>query len=480
MINIFLITISVCCISLSSSSVTKIDEKARTRATVVANNLLCSYTNFNGLFDFELLWQAGNTIETLSNYVTDGILSKNQLQDVLNNTYYLTKEVVDNCYDDNQWWLLGWLSAYEATGVIEYLERAAAVFDYVVANAWTDVCGGGVMWCPTDNPTNEYKNAVTNELFFIAAMRLNEYEKLLTNVTSGYYLEWAVKEWSWFENSGMINSDYLINDGLDNPSCTNNKQTTWTYNQGLLLDALGMLAKATNNNTLVSLGESLAYSSMTKLVTSGTTSDSGILEEPCGTSCNGDQRIFKGVFVRHLSRFVTYMTKKTVKNKATSFLKSNADTVVKDASSTIGGYGVLWQGPNPAESTVAELSAVADLFDGAAINGWSPGTLDMVPLGLGDCTDSKGDTMPSCVTHSVSESKCSEALNLVTSSVAYDYETDCFRRTKCRVFSNGASDTLCQELGKLWSFADGNATTVTSTNKKSRNYDKTLCVLKSS
>ena len=32
-----------------------------------------------------------------------------------------------------------------------------------------------------------------------------------------YYLDWAVKEWEWFKNSGMINSDYLINGRLRGP-----------------------------------------------------------------------------------------------------------------------------------------------------------------------------------------------------------------------------------------------------------------------
>lgn len=455
----------------------RIDEGARSRAIIAANNLQCSYTNYNGLFDFELLWQAGNTLETLSNYVVDDILLKSQLQDLLNNTYYMTPTVVDNCYDDNQWWLLAWVSAYEATDELAYLQRAAQVFDYVVEHAWTDVCGGGVMWCPTSDPASEYKNAVTNELFLAAATRLSQYEALLPGAPTGYYLGWARKEWAWFQGSGLINADGLINDGLDTATCTNNRQTTWTYNQGVLLDALGLLSSATGDRGLLQLSESIAYAAMTHLVADSTSS---ILAEPCGDSCNGDQQIFKGVFVRHLGRLVPMMTNRTVKAKATSFLSANADTVVSNASSTIGGYGLLWQGPNAATSTVAELSAVADLFDAAAINGWAPATPGMAPLGLGACVDGAGDSMPACVAQALSEADCSAARGALTDAVAYDYSTPCFEHTQCRVYSRTASSATCAKLGTIarsWTFQDGNATSVTSTDKKSRNYDKTICIL---
>ena len=111
---------------------------------------------------------------------------------LLNNTFDKTPVIVDNCFDDHQWWLLGWLRrsvsnmcyihcfvstlphqshhrrcSFVATGDDRFLARAVAVFDFVVANGWTGLCGGGVLWCPTGNP---YKNAITVELFLASAM----------------------------------------------------------------------------------------------------------------------------------------------------------------------------------------------------------------------------------------------------------------------------------------------------------------------
>ena len=82
------------------------------RAVFSANILRCFYNSFTGIFDFELLWQSGNSIETLSNVYKD-IPIPNSWDISLRNTFNKTDEVVDNCFDDNQWWLIGWISAYE-------------------------------------------------------------------------------------------------------------------------------------------------------------------------------------------------------------------------------------------------------------------------------------------------------------------------------------------------------------------------------
>ena len=302
------------------------------RAVFSANILRCFYNSFTGIFDFELLWQSGNSIETLSNVYKD-IPIPNSWDISLRNTFNKTDEVVDNCFDDNQWWLIGWISAYELTGRIEYLNRAANAFDYVAINAWTDQCGGGVMWCPQSNPMNEYKNAITNELFLTAAMRLHQFESILKK-SSNYYLNWATREWDWFSKSGLINSDNLINDGLDSSTCQSNKQTTWTYNQGVLLDGLALLSKAVGNGSMVAAAEQIADAAMTKL-----TSAEGVLVEPCSSGgCNHDQQIFKGVFARHLGAFLPLMEDAAVIARARSFLAANADSLLLKDSCSNGGY----------------------------------------------------------------------------------------------------------------------------------------------
>lgn len=82
---------------------------------------------------------------------------KSRYYALLNNTYGLTPAVVDNCFDDHQWWMIGWVRSYETTGDVRFLQRAAMAFDYITSNGWEEtVCGGGVLWCP--KPTSPYKN----------------------------------------------------------------------------------------------------------------------------------------------------------------------------------------------------------------------------------------------------------------------------------------------------------------------------------
>jgi len=55
---------------------------------------------------------------------------------------------------------------------------------------------------------NGYKNSVTTELFVATSMGM--YEAFGTQS----YLDNAVKAWAWFKNSGLINAQGLVNDGL--------------------------------------------------------------------------------------------------------------------------------------------------------------------------------------------------------------------------------------------------------------------------
>lgn len=168
----------------------------------------CEYQNMSGLWKNEQAWQSGSTLETLANFVSISNLS---LKYVFHQTFMNTDMFAGgDCFDDYQWWLLGWLQAYSVEPNIDYLYRAADIHDFVAVNAWNDsICNGGVQQCRN----NTYKNAITNELFLVSSIRLHPYAALLGRPPT-YYLDWALKEWQWFAASGLINSNYLINDGL--------------------------------------------------------------------------------------------------------------------------------------------------------------------------------------------------------------------------------------------------------------------------
>lgn len=471
------------------------------RALALADRLVtCNYSPVLGVFDGEALWQSGNTIESLSNLIAlceDSQQNASRWVGVLASTFANTPVIVDNCFDDHQWWLLAWLRAYQVTSNVTYLQRAGQVFDYVADNGWTEWCGGGVLWCPTGSP---YKNAITNELFLSAAMGLHPYVALLDKPAS-YYLDWAQREWRFFEGSGLINEHNLINDGLDG-QCRNNNETTWTYNQGVLLNGLAALGAATGNATIAGIASLVAAATMTSLTTGN-----GVLSEPC-TSCDGDQDIFKGVFMRHLGYLTSFNT--TIAPSAHAYILSNAASVLSSDACPGGGYGLLWQGPCNATSTqsTATASAALDLLlaaarvppgdfkppvttttqtrstrsrklrinsqphsggvEGAASTG-SAG-LSFAPLGVGNCADAHGEPMPNCYMTNVSEQVCAAATQADSKAVAYDFEAQCLGTTFCRVRTLSGPSSCSAG----WMYGDGAATNVTTTTAA----PLTLCVLK--
>ena len=125
-------------------------------------------------------------------------------------------EWLDGFYDDDLWWALAWIAAYDVTKDTEYLKLAENIFK-AVATTWGTNCGnGGIYW----SWQRDYVNAIPNELFLSTAAHLaNRVQDKET------YVEWARKEIEWFLGTGMINERGTINDGLTS-DCKNNNMVS--------------------------------------------------------------------------------------------------------------------------------------------------------------------------------------------------------------------------------------------------------------
>ena len=130
---------------------------------------------------------------------------------------------LDGFYDDDLWWALGWIGAYDITKDTKYLALAEGIFNAVAAKAWPTRCGnGGIFW----SWQQDYMNAIANELFLSTAAHL---ANRASNKTG--YVDWAKRELDWFLNSGMINSNGTINDGLTE-QCKNNGDVSTHISRG--------------------------------------------------------------------------------------------------------------------------------------------------------------------------------------------------------------------------------------------------------
>ncbi|CAF0882883.1 unnamed protein product [Adineta ricciae] len=428
-------------------------------AEAVATRLVsCYYNASSGIWWNELAWQSGNTLESLANFLS---IRNSSLKYVFNQTYTKTAwDVGGECFDDYQHWLLGWIQAYSVDPNINYLHRAADIYDIIVTRAWNATkCRGGIDWCPK----NSYKNAITNELFLTSSMRLHPYATLLRKPPS-YYLDWALKEWHWFEQTTMINNNYLVNDGLNDDTCLNNNQTTWTYNQGVILSGLAMLANATNNATLLTIAQNIADATIQYLTYPP---NQQILREPCEPNCDNDQKLFKGIFIRHLSYLLAYVKDPLRAQKYRSFIQQNAISLwTTGRCESDGLFGLVWNATMSATTCdpsrdAATTSAALDLFVAAAGTGNGPArTAKWMLLGMGNCMDGRNESMANIYRSGVSESVCRETSESDVGAVAYDYELKCDGSRFCRIRT--LSDRHATPEG--WTYEDGNALTVTNTN----------------
>lgn len=236
-------------------------------------------------------------------------------------------------YDDNGWWGLAWVAAYDLTDDIRYLDAARTIFANLLTG-WDDACGGGVWW----NTKRSYKNAITNELFLTLAARLHQ-----RCPGTGEYLDWALREWDWFCARGLIGTRGLVNDGLDD-SCQNNRGQTWTYNQGVVLGGLAALHQITGDAAYLRQGEAIADAALGSLTTPAPGARHGILVEPDehGTArSDRDRPQFKGIFVRNL--YDLYL--RSPRPAYSEFIRDNARAIWAGDRNSSNQFGLHWAGP---------------------------------------------------------------------------------------------------------------------------------------
>ena len=259
-------------------------------------------------------------------------------------------------YDDDGWWALAWIAAFDLTGEVKYLDLARALFDGMAAG-WDDAGGGGLWW--TRRKT--YKNAIPNELFLLIAGRLHQ-----RIPGRGEHLGWALREWRWFRASGLIGPAGLVNDGLT-ADCLNNGRTTWTYNQGVIIGALTVLAEITADDAHLSQAEAIAAAALHDL-----TVPPGILTEPGEgrtTIRDRDRPQFKGIFVRHLYELHRHRPRPAYRD----FILANATSLWRNSRNHRNQVGLSWTGPFDRPDAVRQTSAL-DVLNAALAVAAGPGS----------------------------------------------------------------------------------------------------------
>jgi predicted alpha-1,6-mannanase (GH76 family) len=315
-----------------------------------------SYIQSSGLYQTPTgWWNAANAITVLVDYsrATNATQYLSAVSNTFNNANKANSSTnfITDSTDDEAWWARAWIDAYDLTHTPSYLAMAQTIFADMTTQWDTTTCGGGVWWSKNLS-TSAYKNAITNELFLTIGAALAN--RVTDTTQKAQYLAWAQKEWTWFNASGMINSQNMVNDGLNatNPkACTNNNQTTWTYNQGVILGGLVELYNADKNPTLLPVAQKIADAAMTNLVTS-----SGVLHEPTLTGPDGPQ--FKGIFIRNLVKLNGAAPNAQYK----AFVDTNAGSIWKNDQGANYQFGGYWEGAYDTGDATRQASALDALI----------------------------------------------------------------------------------------------------------------------
>ncbi|WP_058189043.1 glycoside hydrolase family 76 protein [Terracidiphilus gabretensis] len=326
------------------------------RAALGIKRLQAWYDPATGLYKTTGWWNSANAITTLADYTQ--VTGDKQYADVFPTTLSAAQHksagFLNDYYDDEGWWALAWIDVYDITRDPRYLHMSASIFEDM-AKGWDTNCSGGIWW----SKERKYKNAISNELFLSVAAHLLTREK--NKKLQAHYLDWANREWEWFSHTGMINSDHLINDGLD-AQCANNHRTTWSYNQGVILGGLSELYTRTHDSSLLAQASSIVAATLTSPIL---VDAHGILHDPCEPNCGGDGTQFKGIFARNLA--LLYHVSPSPRYK--TFLLTNAESIWAGMKPPDYGIGVTWTAPYGTIDASTQSSGDDALIAAASVSG---------------------------------------------------------------------------------------------------------------
>jgi predicted alpha-1,6-mannanase (GH76 family) len=300
------------------------------------------YSPKTGLWKTTGWWNSANALTALIDY--SRVAHSSRYRTALTQTYAVNihSGYINDYYDDEGWWALAWVDAYDLTGQQKYLQTAQRIFADMTGG-WDNTCGGGIWW----SKKRTYKNAIANELFLSVAAHLSN--RALTEKERSEYAFWANRERNWFRDSSMIEHDHLISDGLTS-TCKDNRKTKWTYNQGVILGGLVELARHDRSRTLLRRAGQIANAAIKNLA-----GPDGILHEACEPDCGADGSQFKGIFVRNLA----LLYRDAPRERYRQFILRNADSILRYDQAPDHALGLMWSGP-PGKANASTQSSALD------------------------------------------------------------------------------------------------------------------------
>ena len=272
-----------------------------------------SYQSWNG---FDGFWQNGVVLEAIAN--VRAYTESTKCDKVVHSGLRSVEELSiayppEPSYDDMAWYGLAYARIHEVynfTNVNKFLETSMQIFNWNWQRGWdtnrTGDCIGGFWF---DN-SNVFKGTITNVLMIQLGAKLYR----LTGNSS--FLERANITYDFVKRTGLIDANTgIVYDSVDLSTChANVDDTIWTYTQGITLAGLTELNR-TNES------KHLADGTLRRFV-----KDDILTEISCenvtSSTCNEDQLLFKGIFVRSLQYLINALPENSLdRTRYSTFIK---------------------------------------------------------------------------------------------------------------------------------------------------------------
>ena len=290
-------------------------------------------------------WQSGNAMTMTADLAAVDRTYKPQAERIFSNSLAKagngggSKIFIGEFYDDMGWWAVAWIRVYDVTHNAAYLRAAETIFENMLTGLNTPC--GGIWW----SKKRANLATISNTLYLSTAVKL---ANRAAPDKKAFYKKYAMTQWTWFNQSTLIHSNFLVCDGLNKSTCqVLGHCVTLTYTAGVLIGALIELDRLDAHKQYLDLAVKIGNAVTTKLV------KNGILAEGSQNS-NSNFAQFKGAFVRNLMLLHQVKPQKSF----VEFFKKNADSIwSKDRNSTDSQLGPDWQGPFIDESTTKKNGA---------------------------------------------------------------------------------------------------------------------------
>jgi predicted alpha-1,6-mannanase (GH76 family) len=308
-------------------------------------------------------WNSANALYALIDYMS--LTGNRSYLDVATNTFRRNRggDFLNNYYDDEGWWALAWVNAYDLTGEPDYLNMAKTIFADMEKGWDPATCGGGVLW----KKRTAIKNSIENELFLAVAARL--YQRV-PDPEKAHYLEWLQRAGQWFYDRFVVSDPrHLIADGLvaappDAGSHAGHEQT-YTYTQGVILGALVDMAASGLDfagHEPIGIATQIADAAIAHLTEDGVLTEYGAKE----AGRDPDRPQFKGIFMRNLGFLAAHLSNRPElgpggNTRYVDFIRRNAAVVLESGRTPVNQFGYRWQGPLDSPDSTRQTSALEAL-----------------------------------------------------------------------------------------------------------------------